>query len=383
MAAVKFAAKYDTIDGCFPQELIHKIFLQLPVKSLVNVKLVCKSWNSLISSLDFVKSYTRTSNNRPLTLLYDKNLTLLYSLSHRESDNLNPTVLQVNPYFRNDIEVRIDCELIGSCDGLICTYSQLEERIYILNPLTKEIKGISTPYPINPFKLESVSWFGFVPSINDYMIWLVFGTPILTLKIHVYSIRDNKWRELDTSNAFGLIDMKKDIFWGKNAVIKNESLHCWLGNRENNYMVKYDLIQDIIEVLPINLNDNQDFRYNNHPSIGILQDSSLCICKIYNLSNNYNMWVMDAWKLDKYSKSDSWNKLSSLDLGLPQSPVVSLLGFTSNGGILVTSAEKELVLVDPNKDPPVLVRLRTIVDDSTLFDLLDYSESLVSPFSLP
>ncbi|XP_056694365.1 F-box/kelch-repeat protein At3g23880-like [Spinacia oleracea] len=360
----KIAANYDIIiDGCLPPELTLEILLRLPVKSLLNFKLVCKSWNSLICSPDFIKSHTRNSNNPSLTLLYDRDFMELYSL--------NPTVSQVDltpqyyPY----------SEFIGSCDGLICIYSPRKECIYILNPLTNETKKISTPYH-EPDRMIRVSWFGFDPSINDYMIWLVVGIRKRNLRIHVYSTKDDNWRELDTS-VFIFID--DCMFWGMNVVVMNETLHCWLGNDYNNFMVKYNLVKDIIEIERINLNYNQDIKYSNEPSIGILQDSSLCLCKVNGING-----VMDVWKLDQYSNSDFWNKLFRLDLGLPK--FVTLLGFTSNGRILVKSSSYELVLVDPNQNPPLQVRLGTIDyhnDRCRSFDLLDYSESLVSPFSLP
>ncbi|XP_056693951.1 F-box/kelch-repeat protein At3g23880-like [Spinacia oleracea] len=369
----KFAANYDIIiDGCLPRELTLEILLRLPVKSLVNFKLVCKSWNYLISSPDFIKSRTRSSNNPTLTLLYDRYCMQLYSL--------NPTVSRENLSFHNN-EPKF-YELIGSCDGLICMYSPLEECIYIFNPLTKETKKISTPYhkPARCFlEIEGVSWFGLIPSINDYKIWLVVRIPKLNLRIHVYSMRDDNWRELDTISAFRFIDDARILFWGMNAVEKNETLHCSFEYDYNEFMVKYDLVQDIIELERINLNHNQDIKYKNKPSIGILKDSSLCICKVHALKG-----VMDVWKLDQYSNSDSWNKLFRLDLGLLQAPWVFLLGFISNGRILVRSSSDELVLVDLDQNPPLQVRLGTLVNkNNSLFDLLDYSESLVSPFSLP
>ncbi|XP_056693973.1 putative F-box protein At1g12855 [Spinacia oleracea] len=309
----KFASNYDIIDGCLPYELTLEILFQLPVKSLVN--------------LSFHK--------------YD-------------------------PVF---------CDLIGSCDGLICMYSPRDKCIYIFNPLTKETKEISTPYHKSArrfLKIEGASWFGFVPSINDYMIWLVVTIPTLNLRIHVYSMRDDNWRELDNTR---FIDV---MVGGMNAVVMNGTLHCSFNNDYNEFMVKYDLVQDIIELERIKLNHNQD-KYYNEPSIGILQDSSLCICKVDSFYG-----VMDVWKLDQDSNSDSWNKLFSLDLGLPQ--FVFLLGFTSNGRISVRSSSNELEVVDPNQNPPLQVRLGTIDNYNNrcrLFELLEYSESLVSPFSLP
>ncbi|XP_056693952.1 F-box/kelch-repeat protein At3g23880-like [Spinacia oleracea] len=343
---LKFVANYDHIDGCLPLELTLEILVRLPTKSLVRFKLVSKSWYSVISNPNFIKFHTLNSNKPFLTLLYDSSYRLRKCLSLGKRDdnvNLNSTVLEVNPSSFLHTQENLG-GLIGSCHGLICTYSDDKKLIYLCNPATKETKEISFPYPKTQSYYYSriMSWFGFVPSINDYKILLVFG--IISLRIHVYSMRDNKWRKVD-SNAFeSLVTPGGCIRWGSNAALINEKLHfyCFDTNLKNKVMAKFDLVQEIFEIHPRGR-------------------------------------VVEAWKLEKYGKWDSWNKLFSVELS------GFLMGFTSFGGLILKRItydidDHELVFVDVTQNAPSQIQLgRT----EGVCYMLDYVETLVSPFSLP
>ncbi|XP_056689496.1 F-box/kelch-repeat protein At3g23880-like [Spinacia oleracea] len=390
----KFAENYDHIDGCLPRELTLEILFRLPTKSLVRFKLVCKIWNSLISNPNFIKSYTLNSNNQPVTLLYDDYFNLRKSLSLGKRDNLNlnnnPTVLEINPSFFPDTIANL-CHLIGSCDGLVCTYSEHTKLIYLCNPLTKETKEISLPHlktqPYNRNDIKSMSWFGSVPSINDYKILLVYGNSMPNLRIHAYSMRDEMWRELDTS-AFNRLDITTIyINWGKNMVLINETLHICLDiNSQNQFMAKFDLVQEILELIPIILKDD-DNDYLGGDFVDIFQDGSICICEFRFCSReemNINLckW-MDVWKLEQYGKWDSWNKLFSFDMGVFDFRI----GITSYGKLILKRGtsrnrvvEFELVLVDMTQNPTNQIQLGGV--DGIVY-VLEYVETLVSPFSLP
>ncbi|KAL7218697.1 hypothetical protein ACSBR2_011880 [Camellia fascicularis] len=59
-----------------PQEVLFDILARLPVKSLLQMRCVCKSWNSLINSPIFITSHmnqTLSNNNNELLLLRHHN----------------------------------------------------------------------------------------------------------------------------------------------------------------------------------------------------------------------------------------------------------------------------------------------------------------------
>ncbi|KAK8503635.1 hypothetical protein V6N11_030738 [Hibiscus sabdariffa] len=77
-----------------PVEVIVEILKRLPVKSLMRFRLVCKSWNTLISHPSFISTHLQASHSRPpnntpfLLLMYDKNGRKNYFL-HRDNDGFD------------------------------------------------------------------------------------------------------------------------------------------------------------------------------------------------------------------------------------------------------------------------------------------------------
>lgn len=66
-----------------PDDVIYIILSRLPVKSLLRFKTVCKSWLSLISSRDFIKTHLSMSTNNPHYAHHHLLLSRLDGFSHR------------------------------------------------------------------------------------------------------------------------------------------------------------------------------------------------------------------------------------------------------------------------------------------------------------
>jgi len=104
-----------------PFELVVDILTRLPVKFLMQLRSVCKSWKSLISDPDFAKKHLRVSNTRHRVLLMFSELSpefiiMTYPL-YSVSTEVTPTATQLEypPGNRN----RFEC-IVGSCHGIIC-----------------------------------------------------------------------------------------------------------------------------------------------------------------------------------------------------------------------------------------------------------------------
>jgi hypothetical protein len=52
-----------------PSDVVVKILIRLPVKSLVRLRCVCKDWCSLISSNTFIATHTNRDDNNKSGLL--------------------------------------------------------------------------------------------------------------------------------------------------------------------------------------------------------------------------------------------------------------------------------------------------------------------------
>lgn len=191
--------------GCIlPDDLIHDILLQLPVKSLLRFKSVCKSWKSIITNHKFTIAHSRLTMHNFSSFLMVRSDKTLFSLS-----------ISLNPYGNTtDIKgkfVGLPSKLVledgffyplGSCQGLLCIYAfdnKKTRNIYLWNIATNICRCIKSP-PIKPGYYRVLKCgFGFVSSTNDYKILLVigYGSDSTRITIHVYSLRNDEWRELD------------------------------------------------------------------------------------------------------------------------------------------------------------------------------------------
>jgi hypothetical protein len=119
------SSSYPLADDSLPFELIIEILRRLPVKFLMTLKCVCKSWNSLISSdHKFARKHLLMSRMNPKLILNCR----------RHSPNFSHVVYPLCSFFSNSNGTIIDgthinyplnsehiyTNIVGSCDGILC-----------------------------------------------------------------------------------------------------------------------------------------------------------------------------------------------------------------------------------------------------------------------
>jgi len=98
-----------------PNDLITEVLSFLDVKSLMQMKCVCKSWNYIISDPKFSKIHLKRSACNPNLILVSNNVVTLPVCRLIMNSNIT---LTNDPYYRLWDK---DCSyLIGSCDGWLC-----------------------------------------------------------------------------------------------------------------------------------------------------------------------------------------------------------------------------------------------------------------------
>ncbi|GAU29011.1 hypothetical protein TSUD_165290 [Trifolium subterraneum] len=206
-----------------PDELITAVLSFLPVRSLIRLKCVCKSWKTLISDPMFVKLHLkRSARNKHIAIFsneYKKcsNIKISHIPMHRLLENTSLTIAN-DPYF-DDHGFMYP---VGSYNGLLCllTINNDEHSLYLWNPATRSL-SIKIEFvhcdTVHPF----IHWwncgFGYDNSTGTYKI--------VTLcqwckEVRVLSIGDNVWR-----NIQNFPDAHKCI--GFSGVYVNGSLN-WL-----------------------------------------------------------------------------------------------------------------------------------------------------------
>ncbi|XP_062001653.1 F-box protein CPR1-like [Rosa rugosa] len=219
----------------FPEEIIEKILLRLPIKSLIKFTAVCKSWSSLIKTSTFVQSHLCTtidSNNQN-----DAHLLLLsaYSYSYEsypakqsisyehhwlrwDSPEFGEYSKLSNPFpFFTYENQRRDLRVFGTCNGLVCLESfdpctRDCSPALIWNPSIRKIVMLPTP----PACLTSTEYhnyrkytshgFGYDSHSNDYKVLRVVSLSDdhsdlsrFTTVVQVYSLAKGSWKRLGAS----------------------------------------------------------------------------------------------------------------------------------------------------------------------------------------
>lgn len=176
-----------------------QILIRVPTESLLDCKLVCKSWNSIIHSGSFSRFHLhhliKSDSGKFGFLAYSG-----YAFNYGEYDDNESTSTQrkldLRPPFNNGI-------VVGSCNGLICLCKN--PSLYICNPVIRErnlLPEIRKPYIDADQHLDWISGFGHVSSTDEYK---VFGIHVLQnefLVIHIYTLgRDTGWRNIGEFSA--------------------------------------------------------------------------------------------------------------------------------------------------------------------------------------
>ncbi|XP_015952686.1 F-box/kelch-repeat protein At3g23880 [Arachis duranensis] len=198
--------KADAEAKVLPLELVEKILVWLPVKSLIRSRCVSKQWLSLISDSRFAILHYDTADAAPT----NKNTRLLYL----SSEVPEARCVDLEASIRGDyaLQLPLSCRqfslsILGSCRGFILLRIHVNGAPLLLwNPVTGSHRSV--PYPI----IDPVpSWVGFFGSSNklwgglgydescdDYLVVVGWGND-QEWEPHweYFSVRTNSWEEIE------------------------------------------------------------------------------------------------------------------------------------------------------------------------------------------
>ncbi|XP_074265239.1 F-box/kelch-repeat protein At3g23880-like [Silene latifolia] len=182
-----------------PPEVCTQILANLPAKTLVKFRCVCKSWRDIIDRPDFVILH------RKLCKINSVSSKLLLSLEGSGRYGMHGCLLTVR---RADTLRKIDhifkisqrYHLDGSCNELVLVRALIgaceQEPLMLWNPCIR--KSLRIPLsPLSSFGAVEYT-FGFAPCSNDYKIIAMSfeqsqGTDGLNMHVAVYTLSDQQW----------------------------------------------------------------------------------------------------------------------------------------------------------------------------------------------
>lgn len=317
-----------------PEDLIIDILSRLPVKCLLRIRAVSKTWLSVISNPRFIylhhhRAISSPENNGSFIVHCldgdDDRISLLHLDSHRIGIDLQ------RPYSAVHFPFAPKSFLVGSYNGIICvvvskypatykfdrgSYMYQNHETYLWNPATKQSKLLPV-YTIRECNdIYSFSFgFGFDPISNDFKVVRVVAFHQGLIRAEIYSANRNAWQELE-------INAMKIPMYISFDVCLNGYLYCtWsrgLMTRSCGLMT-FDLNKEAFDCdidYPANVQKTTDPELNYFESRITEFKDSIAVINFY--SNDKYDTTIHLWSLDDARLPDgikgSWTLISSFVL---------------------------------------------------------------------
>nr|GEW11787.1 hypothetical protein [Tanacetum cinerariifolium] len=249
-------------------DVLEMVLMGLDMNDLIQCKYVCKSWNSIISSLHFAKAHLNRSYNN------DRNDR---ELRHRR------IVMCDSSY----------SQLVGSSNGLVC-FAGCDNEFLVANPYTKEVKKVRKPHVGG---IRSLCWgFGYDSSIDDYKVVVGFAKREVRTCFKVLSLKSNVWKVVG--------ELQDGV--NKIGMLCNDALHWFMNDQINNKdaIISFELLHE--EFREISQPDDPRYKFTFHSRLGIIDE---CLF-IYECRRAfYKKWVMK-----NYSRKTTWRLLSNVGM---------------------------------------------------------------------
>ncbi|KAK4266436.1 hypothetical protein QN277_027358 [Acacia crassicarpa] len=361
-----------------PYELIEEILSRLPVRSVLQLRCVCKSWKSLISDPYFVKKHLLSSTQDP-SLNHQRiilsstaaEFTLKSCPVRSLFNNLSITSEELNYPVKN--KFRHD-RIVGSCNGLLC-FAIKAECVLLWNPSIRVSK--KSPSLDNNWRPGCYTTFGlgYDHISDDYKVVAVFCDPgehsISETKVKLYSLATNSWRKIqDFPCGFkpyhdfgkfvsGTLNWPASCFLSSGTV-NSTSNPSWV-------IISFDLQKETYrQILP----PAYEKEGSSRPSVGVLGG---CL----SMSCDYKGTHFVVWVMKDYGFRESWVKLVTIPyLPNPEYFSYSVPFCVSENGQILLMFEFDLVLYDLRDKSFKYPRIK---GGKGWFDAEVYIESLVSP----
>ncbi|CDO99398.1 unnamed protein product [Coffea canephora] len=320
--------------GHLPPELIFDILLRLPVKSLLRFMCVSKSWNSLISSPEFIKTHLKETSNarntahRKLIFSSFYGVPVLDFVTECNLDSVlySPTI-EATDMVTHMKEAQKSIEIVGSCNGLVCIAIRELTRgwtflnstndmcLFLWNPSIRKYRRL----PHWGFDFEEYSGvvtygFGYDGLHDDYKVFTLLSNNLRKnmrrKAAGIYSQRTASWKmDEDFQNHLSLDNwslqdtrgghfVNGKLYW---AAISNGSGDDRLANK----IVSFDLVDETYGdiQLPENHMGKVSFWGWN---IGVLREGCLGLLWLH---DDLKHLEVDIWILTECGIRQSWTKM--------------------------------------------------------------------------
>ncbi|CAM8900686.1 unnamed protein product [Rhodiola kirilowii] len=300
----------------FCDDLIQEILLKLPVKTLIRLKGVSKTWLYIITSHKFVKRHFDVSvaqrqlpgNKNPKSLFflrvgcgpkrdtYITSMSLTPQLECTVHDNI------YLPYLKTMDDWAYRAPLFSIGLGLYCV-AKFCTPVAIWNPATKEIKSL----PPAPFHGKEYHYlvFGHAEFKDDrlcYKVVLLSCRDWPYFRIELYDSSSNSWKVLGC-------DFVYTRRWHCDEINFNGTLHLLSPGHKKPYIITFDYNTEVfgrMEV-PDRLQIHPPFGIHE-PILSLYDDRYLSLAVFWTTEGARNNSFFDVWIMREYGVTESWSK---------------------------------------------------------------------------
>ncbi|XP_004304857.1 PREDICTED: F-box protein CPR30-like [Fragaria vesca subsp. vesca] len=331
----------------FPEEIIDKILLKLPVKDLIRCSAVCKLWNFLVKTPTFIQTHlnnqTTAGDVSGLLLLISSESNALHwdnpaSLFGQYSKLLHPIDNNKNSCWTKNRGSKV----VGTCNGLVClavssSYIDPCPPVILWNPSIRKFGFLPSPSrAVKCFLNESYS-LCYDSRIGDYKVVRIFMEPDPEVEVEVWSLARGTWKSLSNVPPDFYPDTSRKVF-------VNGAFH-WVNypRRRTELEEMEDFTASVVALDMVdesfrNVEIPQAF-WGNRPR-------PLMISRYYGDGDQF--WLalfdpqgdscFDLWVMKEYGVAESWTKLFNVRLlgSLEEKPYcIEPLGLTKSGQVVV------------------------------------------------
>ncbi|KAL3628762.1 hypothetical protein CASFOL_027808 [Castilleja foliolosa] len=319
------------------EDLMLCVLARLPVKSIFRFKSVCKPWNHLFSTQEFVKMQ-------------------LISVFNIESNEKKAKILD-HPF--DNTQVRID--IVGCCRGLVCI--KRGQEFILWNLAMNLFKTVSPLKDHNSVRLG----FGYDAEGDDFKVVRIvlkykrnFG--ICVSCVEVYSVNSDSWTTIHPGFEFSKLKIyRKSIsaigngnpYWvGKIGVIKKDVLIC------------FDMSKLVFKIVPLS---SLDYNKAKHDIKFVDLDGSLGAL-VFTWRYDNTIAYVHAWVFDEGEQI--WTKSHSV--GPIQEQMIRVLRCLKDGRVLGLQPSGQLIVF--NSETKCVKGLFNVGHE--YFRIYDYTASL-------
>ncbi|CAA0827712.1 Unknown protein [Striga hermonthica] len=279
------------------EDMIEEILVKFPVKTLMRMKCVCKSWCSLIASRRFAEKHLNhhSANKSNEQILIFRTLEKdIVSLHSPESLNFVAPPL---PIAKKTMVVGL---ISTPCNGLIC-YQSANNEIMLCNPSTREFKLLPPSHfpQLYGYKYRDHA-IGFGIHNNDYkVISIAYYLPEghvsnqdRLFKARIYSTVSNTWRS--TSHDPTPVYIK--------GIVPTVNGRChWISYHPEKPTKLFILSFDMHDEMFLSMELPSVVKFPTDENLLQVSDGSLAVyigCGV----------AVDIWVMQEYGVVESWTK---------------------------------------------------------------------------